>query len=640
MKQPCKAAELHKVRIADTFWTARQRLMTDVAIPHMERILSDQAPGAPKSHAIANFRIAAGLEAGEYSGVVFLDSDVAKWLEAASYALALKPDPALDARMDEVIDAIAKAQHADGYLNTYFTLREPGKRWTNLLECHELYCAGHMIEAGVAHYEATGKTNLLAIVKKLADHIIDQFGEGRHDGVPGHQEIEIALMRLYQITGEAKYRDMAKRFLDLRGQDPHYFEKNTPAHEDNKYGDYTIDPRDTAYNQSDVPVREQTRPRGHAVRCMYMLTAMAEVARVCDDEAMAQACRRMFDQITGRQMYVTGALGATGYHEAFTTDWHLPVDTVYGETCASVAMAFFARSMLLLEPDGRYADALEREIYNGALSGMQLDGRRYFYVNPLEVDQHIAGVIPGYQHVLPQRPAWYGCACCPPNLARMITSLGKYLWSEDEQTLYSHLFIGSEADMALAGIRLETRYPLEGGAAYTVSPRTDRPFALAIHIPAYLRHFELTVNGEPAQGELKKGYLYLKRAWREGDRVELAFALAPRRVYGNPRVRDCAGRVALARGPVIYCFESVDHDGAPMHALRLPPNAAVTEAVCEDERIGGVIMLRAEGLKEATDGALYGDEQPRMEAVTLTAIPYFAWANRGLSDMLVWIRGQ
>lgn len=638
MKQQRKAGELHNVRITDTFWSARQRLMTDVAIPHMESILRDEAPGAMKSHAIANFRIAAGQEDGEYSGVVFLDSDVAKWLEAASYALAIKPNPELDARMDDVIDTIAKAQAEDGYLNTYFTLAEPGKRWTNLLECHELYCAGHMIEAGVAHFEATGKTNLLTVVRKLADHIVDQFGEGKRDGVPGHQEIEIALMRLYQVTGDGRYRDMARRFLDLRGQDPAYFEKNTPSHEGTKYGDYTIDPSDTVYNQSDMPVRKQTHPRGHAVRMMYMLTAMADVARECGDEEMADACRRMFDAITERQMYVTGALGSTAHHEAFTKDWHLPADTVYGETCASVAMTFFARNMLQLEPDGRYADVLEREIYNGALSGMQLDGRRYFYVNPLEVDETIAGAVPGYQHVLPQRPSWYGCACCPPNLARMITSLGKYLWSEDAETLYSHLFVGNEADMALAKVSLETNYPLQGGAVYTISPKTEKPFTLAIHMPAYIKDFELTVNGQTACGELKKGYLYLTRSWHEGDKVALSFALIPRRIYGNPRVRDCAGRVALARGPIIYCFESIDHAGVPMHTLRLPQDAAITEAASDDERLGGVIMLCAEGCRESMDDILYGDEAPRTEKVMLKAIPYFAWANRGLSSMLVWIR--
>ena len=435
---------LNKVRITDAFWSPRQRLMTDVTIPYMEKILRDEVPGAEKSHAISNFRMAAGEETGEFYGMVFQDSDVAKWLEAAAYSLALKPDPELSKRVDDMVALIGRCQQPDGYLNTYFTVKEPENRWTNLLECHELYCAGHMIEAGVALHEAAGKDELLHICIRLADHICDKFM--REEGIPGHQEIEIGLMRLYHTTGNTRYRDMALRFLNLRGQDPEWFSKHTPKHPGIHYGGYDIIPEDTAYNQSDVPVREQTSARGHAVRQLYMLTAMADAAADTGDAELIAACDRLFENITQRQMYVTGAVGSSPWHESFTVDYDLPSDRCYGETCASVAMTFFAHNMLAIKPDGRYADLMELELYNAALAGMSLDGKRFFYVNPLTVDTSVSGVVPGYDHVLPQRPAWHACACCPPNLARLIASLGKYLWSEDETTVYSHLFIGSEAD--------------------------------------------------------------------------------------------------------------------------------------------------------------------------------------------------
>ena len=320
----------------------------------MEMILRDEVPGAERSHAIANFRMAAGEETGEFYGMVFQDSDVAKWLEAAAYSLALKPDAALSARVDDVVALIGRCQQPDGYLNTYFTVREPENRWKNLLECHELYCAGHLMEAAAALHEAAGKDALLDVCTRFADHICDRFE--RIEGIPGHQEIEIGLLRLYRATGSARYRDMALRFLNLRGQDPDWFKKHTPPHPGVHYGGYDIVPEDNLYNQSDVPVRQQTVARGHTVRQLYMLSAMADAAAETGDMTMFEACRRLFDDITQRQMYVTGAVGASAKHESFTADYDLPSDRCYGETCASVAMAFFAHQLLKNEPDGRYAD--------------------------------------------------------------------------------------------------------------------------------------------------------------------------------------------------------------------------------------------------------------------------------------------
>ena len=618
---------LNRVRITDTFWSPRQRLMTDVTIPYMEKILRDEVPGAEKSHAISNFRMAAGEETGEFYGMVFQDSDVAKWLEAAAYSLALKPDKELEARVDDVVALIGRCQQPDGYLDTYFTVKEPENRWANLLECHELYCAGHMIEAGVALHEAAGKDELLHICIRLADHICDRFMQV--EGIPGHQEIEIGLMRLYHATGNAKYRDMALRFLDLRGQDPQWFEKHTPKHPGVHYGGYDIIAEDTAYNQSDVPVREQTVARGHAVRQLYMLTAMADAAADTGDAELIAACDRLFDNITQKQMYVTGAVGSTPHHEAFTVDYDLPSDRCYGETCASVAMTFFAHNMLAIKPDGRYADLMELELYNAALAGMSQDGKRFFYVNPLTVDTSVSGIVPGYEHVLPQRPAWHACACCPPNLARLIASLGKYLWSEDEGTVYSHLFIGSEVETRYGRISMTSGYPWEGKAEYTI--HDGGSFALAIHVPQHTEKLCIQINGEAAACITDNGYFRVQRDWQPGDCVSVTFDMPVRRIHANPRVRDAAGKVALARGPLVYCVESVDHDAA-LPAIVLPESAVVHTTVEE------MVVLCAEGIAQYASDGLYSVDAAKAMPISIRAIPYFAWGNRAPGDMQVWIR--
>ena len=621
---------LNKVRITDAFWSPRQRLMTDVTIPYMEKILRDEVPGAEKSHAISNFRMAAGEETGEFYGMVFQDSDVAKWLEAAAYSLALKPDKELEARVDDVVALIGRCQQPDGYLNTYFTVKEPENRWANLLECHELYCAGHMIEAGVALHEAAGKDELLHICIRLADHICDRFMQV--EGIPGHQEIEIGLMRLYHATGNAKYRDMALRFLDLRGQDPQWFERHTPKHPGVHYGGYDIIAEDTAYNQSDVPVREQTVARGHAVRQLYMLTAMADAAADTGDAELIAACDRLFDNITQKQMYVTGAVGSTPHHEAFTVDYDLPSDRCYGETCASVAMTFFAHNMLAIKPDGRYADLMELELYNAALAGMSQDGRRFFYVNPLTVDTSVSGIVPGYEHVLPQRPAWHACACCPPNLARLIASLGKYLWSEDEGTVYSHLFIGSEVETRYGRISMTSGYPWEGKAAYTI--HDGGSFTLAIHVPQHAVKVSLHVNGEEVSNVTADSYCRIQRNWQPDDRIAVEFDMPVRRIHAHPRVRDAAGKVALIRGPLVYCVEDADYE-AILSGIVLPADAAINASESSAE---GMVVLHAEGTAQSSSDELYSDRTISTTAVQIRAIPYFAWGNRTLGNMQVWIR--
>jgi len=624
---------MNRVRIQDAFWSPRQTLMTDVTIPCMESILRDEVPGAEKSHAISNFRMAAGEETGAFYGMVFQDSDVAKWLEAAAYSLALKWDSALSQRVDEIVRLIGRCQQKDGYLNTYFTVKEPENKWKNLLECHELYCAGHLLEAAAALHEAAEKDELLHICARLADHICDRFE--KEVGIPGHQEIEIGLLRLYHATGNARYRNMALRFLNLRGQDPDWFKTHTPPHPGIHYGGYDICPEDTLYNQSDVPVRKQTVARGHAVRQLYMLTAMADAAAETGDQALLDACQRLFDNITERQMYVTGAVGASAHHEAFTVDYDLPPDRCYGETCASVAMTFFAHQMLKNRADGRYADLMELELHNAALAGMQLDGKRFFYVNPLEVDTRVSGQVPGYEHVLPQRPQWHTCACCPPNLARLISSLGKYLWSEDDKHVYSHLFIGSKVNTHFGEILMESKYPWVGEVRYIVF--SENEFTLSIHIPSHVQKFTLTINGKAIDYQLRDGYIYISRAWKKEDTVELDFDLPVRRIYADPRVRSCRGKVAVARGPILYCFEEVDQC-APGFSLILPANADISTFGPVPELPGDLIGLCMEGKTLEYQERLYSSSCAKPSPCRMIAIPYFAWANRKKGDMTVWIQ--
>lgn len=621
---------VNRVRITDAFWSPRQRLMTDVTIPYMEKILRDEVAGAEKSNAITNFQMAAGDRSGEFYGMVFQDSDVYKWLEAAAYSMGIKKDAAFEKRVDEIVALIGRCQQDDGYINTYFTVKEPENRWKNLLECHELYCAGHLIEAAVALHEAAGKDELLAIAIRFADHITERFMN--EEGIPGHQEIEIALMRLYHVTKDEKYRQMAERFLDLRGQKNDWFEKHTPAHPEIHYGGYDIDPRDAVYNQSDVPVRDQTTARGHAVRQMYMLTAMADAASVNRDEKLICACDRMFHNITEKQMYITGAVGATPVHEAFSVDFDLPSDRCYGETCASVAMAFFAHNMLSVRPDGRYADLLELEIYNAALSGMQMDGKRFFYVNPLTVDTRVSGIVAGYEHVLPERPPWHACACCPPNLARLIASLGKYLFSEDEGTVFSHLMIGCEAQTRFGCIRVESKYPWDGWAEYTISNCAS--FTLAVHVPHHAQNFSVWINGEKEVLPIRDGYCYIKRDWKAGDCAAVLFDMPVKRMYANPRVRDAAGKVALKRGPLVYCAEETDHD-CELASLILPPDVPIR--IRKSAALSDMIELQAEGMAQAIDDKLYATDLSYHPCM-LRLIPYFAWGNREKGDMRVWIR--
>ena len=527
MKDGLKEGLLNKVKVTDKFWRGYQELVMDTVIPYQEKILNDEIPGVEKSHALANFRIAAGLEEGEFYGMVFQDSDVAKWLEGVAYALEVRPDTELEERADKVIEIIEKAQQDDGYLNTFFTIKEPEHRWQNLQECHELYCAGHMMEAAAAYYEVTGKDRLLHVMERMAEHIEKRFGteEGKEPGIPGHQEIELGLLRLYEVTGKENYKDLARYFIEQRGKDPDYFVKEK---EKRGWVHFDMDVNNREYNQAHATVYEQKEAVGHSVRAVYMYTAMAELASIYKDEKLYQACCDLWENMIQKRMYITGGIGSTVDGEAFTIDYDLPNDTVYAETCASIGLVFFARKMLDNVMDGRYADVMERALYNGIISGMQLDGKRFFYVNPLETEPGVSGKLYGYKHVLPERPGWYTCACCPPNVVRLLMSLGKYLWSETEDGVYSHIPAGTEAHFDKMDVTVESNYPWDGRVIYHVTGKTEKETILGIHIPSWVRpgSVQVRINGKVKDitADVEKGYLILKRVW-ENDEVELVFPM-------------------------------------------------------------------------------------------------------------------
>lgn len=623
------------IKVNDVFWSKIQNLMIDEAIPYQEKVLKDEIPGIEKSHAIANFKNAAGQGEDGFYGVVFQDSDVAKWLEGVAYAMAVRNNPELEKRADKVIEFIASAQEEDGYLDTYFTLKEPEHKWQNLQECHELYCAGHLMEAAAAYYNETGKTSLLKVAERLADHIEERFGPGRMQGIPGHQEIEVGLIKLYKATGVERYLRLASWFIEERGKNPDYF-----LEEKRKRGwiHFGMDPENREYAQCHAPVREQDKAVGHSVRAVYMYMAMADLAMEMKDESMYEACKRLWENIVNKRMYITGGIGSTAEGEAFTLDYDLPNDSAYAETCASIAMVMFAKRMLDLEADGQYADIMERELYNGTLSGMQLDGKAFFYVNPLEVVHGVTGKQAGYKHVLPRRPKWYTCACCPPNIVRLMTSLGIYAWSEKEDVIYSHLYLGQDAELKKANIHVESGYPWEGDVCYTVYPKENKNFTLAIHIPEYVDEFTLLINGSKLdmKDKIKKGYLYVQREWTEGDTVQIQFGLRVRRVYANPEVRADAGCAAFLRGPIVYCFETVEQEG-PLHTYRIPYNAEVRAYTCSSGILNGMVLLEADGLRMKGQDSLYSETRPLAEKMRLTAVPYFAWGNREEGDMRVWM---
>jgi len=641
--------DLKAVNIQDRYWSSYVELIRTTVIPYQWEAINDRIPDAEPSHAIRNFRIAAGLEEGEFAGFVFQDTDLYKWLEAVGYSLAVTPDADLENTADEAIRLIASAQQDDGYLNTYFTVAKPGKRWTNLTDCHEMYTAGHLIEAAVAYYQGTGKSELLDVATRFADHIDEKFGPepGKLRGYDGHQELELALVKLYEATGNSRYLNLAGYLIDERGKEPNFLHREWEERGRISHwapGVVQTAPPALEYHQAHQPVREQETAIGHAVRAVYMYTAMADLALHKGDASLFAACERLWNNLVHRQMYVTGSIGSTHHGEAFTFDYDLPNDTNYSETCASIGLIFFARRMLQLKAKGEYGDVMERALYNTVTAGMAGDGKHYFYVNPMEVWPEASERNPGKHHVKAVRQKWYGCACCPPNVARILSSLAYYIFTSDKNTLYTHLYIANETEVELSGrkvrLKLDSGLPWKGEAKLTIKEaKGEGAFTLAIRVPGWSKRSSYSLNGETITPEIVDGYGYVSRDWREGDVLAIQLDMEPQRIYSHPNLRANAGRVALQHGPLVYCFEETDN-GAPLTSLTLPATSSIRPVNAEWRE--GVVFLEMDGYRteesELQQSNLYRTEPCKREAHRLLAVPYTLWGNRNPGEMLVWIR--
>lgn len=565
---------------------------------------------------------------------MFWDSDIGKSIETIAYSLYRRANPELEARADAIIGMYEKMQDKDGYLNAWFQRVKPERRWTNLRDHHELYCAGHLMEAAVAYYQATGKRKLLDIMCRYADYMIKVFGhgEGQIPGYCGHEEVELALVKLSRVTGEKKYLDLSKFFIDERGTEPNFFTEE--AKRDGR------DPKDFIqktyeYNQAHKPVREQTKVVGHAVRAMYLYSGMADIATEYNDDSLTSALDTLWDDLVTKQMYLTGGIGPAASNEGFTDYFDLPNDTAYAETCASVGLVFWANRMLGRGPNRRYADIMEQALYNGALPGLAMDGKTFFYENPLEST--------GKHH----RWKWHSCPCCPPNIARLVASIGSYMYAVSDSEIAVHLYGESTARASLANgatveLKQATNYPWDGAICFTVGTNKPAGFALSLRIPEWAEGAALKLNGKPldiAAVEID-GYARIEREWADGDRVDLDLPLALRPQYANPKVRQDAGRVALMRGPLVYCVETADN-GEDLNTFVMPrivPEAKTTVLKDLNGAVAVDIAIEREDVS-SWGKPMYRGAPAQRKPATARFVPYHLWDNREPGEMLVWLQG-
>lgn len=686
-----KPLSLRNVTIQDSFWKNELELVRKEVIPYQWRAINDMVEGAEPSYAMRNYKLAGQITAQRkalgdkyaektwpldfrpvpqnpdepeerFYGFAFQDSDFSKWIEAVAYSLASYPDKELEETADRAIDIVCAAQQENGYLDTYYILNNPSMAFTNLKDYHELYCFGHLTEGAVAYYEATGKDKLLKAAQKYADYIDSRIGreEGKIHGYPGHEIAEMALVRLYNVTGNPKYFELARYFIEERGKKPYFFDSEHPD-EAKKHGDRLR----YEYYQAHLPVRQQKEAVGHAVRAVYLYSGMADIASLTNDESLLAACRTLWENITDKKMYITGAIGATHIGESFSFDYDLPNDTAYSETCASVGLIFFARRMLETDADSRYSDVMERALYNTVLSGMALDGKSFFYVNPLEVLPEAAHRDERKHHVKPVRQKWFGCACCPPNIARLLSSVASYAYTENDDTLFMHLYVGGEVTKQYknAEIRwnIETELPWEGKISITCEKITalkcfrnadnaDCPQAdkseysncdaeIAVRIPDWCDSYDLRcADARKFETRFEKGYLYIRGNFAENDRIDLSFKMSVRLMKSNPNVSENQGKVALSYGPFVYCLEEKDN-GPMLHRLSVIPDVSRAEKVRLNIAGTDVMAVSMPGRKQKDDsGALYSVyTAPEYEDRELVFIPYYTWANRGENEMRVWV---
>ena len=627
------------IKITDNFWNEKIELIRTEVIPYQWKALNDEIENAEPSYSLRNFALAARCIEARKNGIstpvfptnewhytpdvtkedsfygwIFQDSDLYKWIEAVSYSLENTADVKLEALTDEAIDLICNAQAENGYIDTFYTINNPEKAFTNLRDHHELYCFGHLAEAAVAYYNATGKDKLLNAVCRFADLLCEEFGENGKAGYDGHEIAEMALTRLYEVTDKEKYLTLAKRLVDNRGTKPYYF--------DIEHNRDSGEKLDYFYNQAHLPVREQTEAVGHAVRAVYLYSGMADVARYTNDEALFNACKTLFDDIIEKKMYITGGIGSTNHGEAFTFAYDLPNDLAYAETCASIGLVFFARRMLQADFNSKYADIMERCLYNGILSGIAEDGKSFFYVNPLEVNPEACKKDSRKSHIKPIRQKWFDCACCPPNIARLISDYAEYCFTETDDTFFINLYQGSEIKNDKADIKIDSDY-LNSGKV-TVSIKMKKPFRLVFRIPDWSNHFKFSKE----KFFIENGYAYFDI--EKDEEITAEFNPDIKIIKCNSNVRENIGKVAITRGPIVYCLEELDN-GKSLQLLRLSrtPNFSL-----EGENI-----TAAGYREEITSNRLYEEYNDAFEKpVRLKFIPYSKWANRGENEMSVYIR--
>jgi DUF1680 family protein len=602
-------------------WARRQATNRNAALPHGYRML--EAAGN-----LENLRIAAGSSSARYRGPVFMDSDVYKWIEAAAYEYARIPGDWLRSHMTAAIDIVGAAQGEDGYLNSHYQVAEPGRRWTDFAHGHELYCAGHLFQAAVAHHRATGEGGLLRVARRFADYLDASFGPGKRPAAPGHPEIEMGLTELYRETGERRYLELARFLLDQRG-----------------HGWLGPGRFDSAYYQDRVPVREATEVEGHAVRALYLAAGVADVYLETAEAGLLAAVDRQWADLTGHKLYVTGGVGSRHRGEAFGQPYELPNDLAYCETCAAIASILWSWRMLLATGQARFADLIDRTLHNAVLAGVSLDGERYFYVNPLASNGQVEHLGRGGC----RRKEWHLVACCPPNVMRLLASLGHYVATRDRAGLQVHQYAPARIVTELSagrpvGLRMETRYPWEGSVRLTIEDGDGGAWALGLRVPGWCGRATARVNGDAVETTPDaSGYLRLERTWRPGDAVELELPMDAGLVEPHPAIESTRGCLAIARGPLVYCLEQADQGNAPIAELAIDPTTALASR-WDPDLLEGVVTVRAAGFRVDTSswgGRLYrpfGSAAPPARRPTeLTAIPYFAWANRDPGAMRVWI---
>lgn len=656
------------VNVTSTFWRNYRNLIVDKVLPYQWAVMADEQeaslPDDPSSgnsfegsegHTLRNIEIAAGLAEGHHTGYQFQDSDLYKWLEAAAYALKYRHDETLKATADRLVELLAKAQAPDGYLVTMFQIDWPQERFKRLRQSHELYTMGHYIEAAVAYYEVTGSRVALDVACRMADCIDANFGSepGKIHGVDGHPEIEIALPRLYEVTGEHRYLDLATFFLHERGTNPAFFDEQfADGGSGNEMLDADVFPR--KYYQIDKPFTEQTTAEGHAVRVVYLCEGAAHVARLTGDAELREAAERLWSNIVRKRMYITGQVGSTHEGEAFTCDYDLPNDTMYGESCASVGMAMLARRLLEIEQRSEYADVLEKQLFNGAISGMSLDGSHFYYVNPLEADPVLSALNPDKKHVLTHRAEWFGCSCCPANIARLVASVDRYIYTVHDGVIYSHQFIANQADFG-GGVTVEQRnnFPWDGHIEYTVCNRSGQDFRFAVRIPEWSRgRYALLADSKPVGAEAVEGFVAIPvKAGCAEVRLSLDLDMSVKAMEASPEVRVDAGKIAFMRGPVVFCAEAADNPDN-LWQYRVPATAVLDSAEQVDARfeqnlLGGVETLtvpahviQAAGSDDADDVLYRPAGQQVCRDASLTLVPYYAWANRQDGQMAVWLNRE